>query len=518
MDGGTLHGRFVLRTQGKQRRFVEDEHVPAVALMVVEHDRAVDALALLLDLVAVIDAAQVLHEDIEHSARANGHRRLKDMRLKQLAVVERDDRLPVEEDLRAVVRADKLEAAQLALVDERRAVERVADVLPKALHALRRHMMMRRARGGQREQRRGGEMLRLAVAGARDFRNLDRRNGSALMRLDGGLEEAVFFRLAAILAQRGVVVVARRVRRQAVIVVAAVHQAEARAAVEHVDVDVAEREQVGKVLRADSGVGRAVPAAAPVVKPAAPELHAHQRLDAVRGHDGEALLRLRAEVAGLEDALRAAAGEHVVLRAVGGEERHVDAALCHRVAQRGQVGLVVAVGAVFVLDLHHQHGAAVGHLQRNQARDQLVVVGEHVLHIGRIAAAQPHAVLLEQPGREAAELPFAADVGRRAEDDVEPNLLRQAHERGHVAPAAEVKLTPAALMEVPGNVGLHGVAAHGLELEEPVAPVLRHDAEIMDGAGDDLEPFSVEVEVVADFKRAHTLPPIDDRPECGTKE
>ena len=61
------------------------------------------------------------------------------------------------------------------------------------------------------------------------------------------------------------------------------------------------------------------------------------------------------------------------------------------------------------------------------------------------------------------------------------------------------------------------VAAHRLELEETVAPVLRHDAEIMDGAGDDLEPFPIEIEVVADLKGAHTLPPIDSRPGGGRK-
>ena len=240
---------------------------------------------------------------------------------------------------------------------------------------------------------------------------------------------------------------------------------------------------------------------APRVKPAAPELHAHLRGDAVVGEHLELLHRTGAEVAGLEHALALAAQEHVVLRAVAGDQRHIHPAGKHPVADGREVLLVVAEGAVLVLHLHHQHRAAVRHLKRDKARNQLVVVVHDVPEVRLVVAAQADAVFLEQPRREAAELPLRADVRRRTQNHVQADLLRQAHEALHVRHAVKAELTLLRLVEVPGDVGFHRVAAHGLELHEAVAPVLRHHAEIVNRTGNHLKGLSIQIEIVfSDFK------------------
>jgi hypothetical protein len=52
-------------------------------------------------------------------------------------------------------------------------------------------------------------------------------------------------------------------------------------------------------------------------------------------------------------------------------------------------------------------------------------------------------------------------------------------------------------MEVPEDVGLDGVEAHGTGLAQTVAPVGAGHARIVDSTGDDLEAPSVEFKVIA---------------------
>ena len=55
----------------------------------------------------------------------------------------------------------------------------------------------------------------------------------------------------------------------------------------------------------------------------------------------------------------------------------------------------------------------MGNLQRNQARDEHIIVLPHMREVSRIAAPQAHAILLKEPCGQAAELPLRADVRRR---------------------------------------------------------------------------------------------------------
>ena len=497
-------GGRALRGQGAHGLLVQADHVPAEALMVVDDHRAVNALALLLQLEAVVHAAHVLHEDLQHRAGAHGQRRLEGAGLQQLPVVEGGDNLPVQQDHRPIVGGGQLQLAQLTLVHQGGAVEGIAIALIQPLHAHGGHAVGGGQVSQQGHQRRGGYGPGLAVGTAGNGGYIRLRGLAAGGVLHSLPEQPVLLGDAAVLGEQRVVVVGGHVRGQAVVVVGAVHQAEAGAAVEHVHVHMAQFKGLGEVLRADLRRGGGMAAVAPVVEPATPELHAHLRADALLRHEGELLLRAGAEVSRLEHAVHLTAGEHVMGGAVGGDQGHVDAPGDHAVPQGSQVGLVVAVGAVLVLHLHHDDRPAVGDLQGYQAGHQFVIVVHDVAEVARIAAAQADAVLLQQPGGQAAELPLGADIGRGTQDDVQPQLLGQAEEALHIVHAGEVEDALAGLVEVPGDVGFHGVHAQGAELQQPVAPVFGGYAEVVDGAGNHLEGLAVQEEaVVADFKGGH---------------
>jgi hypothetical protein len=51
-------------------------------------------------------------------------------------------------------------------------------------------------------------------------------------------------------------------------------------------------------------------------------------------------------------------------------------------------------------------------------------------------------------------------------------------------------------VEVPGDVRLDGVHAHGLQAEQAVVPVLRRHSAVVQGGGYDLEWLGVKVELV----------------------
>ena len=58
------------------------------------------------------------------------------------------------------------------------------------------------------------------------------------------------------------------------------------------------------------------------------------------------------------------------------------------------------------------------------------------------------------------------NVMRRTDDDPQPQLLGDADEAAYVAVDFEIEFAPVRFVEVPGNVGFHDVAAHGLPLEQ----------------------------------------------------
>ncbi len=243
---------------------------------------------------------------------------------------------------------------------------------------------------------------------------------------------------------------------------------------------------------------------APVVEPAHPELRTHQR-PALRvlAQRPEALLGPGAEVPCGQGARKLPSVQALRERAVRCHQRHLHAAPAHQLPDFLQVAAVIGVIAVLVLHLHQDDGASLGALPGGELREQHLVILLHMPQEGAIAHPQPHAVLSEQPGGQTAELPLRADVGGGPDDHIQAQLPGQPDESLDVQHPLEAKLPLLLLVHVPGDVGLHRVAAHTLKLLQPVPPVLRHDPEIVHRTGDDPDGLSVQIEIVPDFKCAH---------------
>lgn len=181
--------------------------------------------------------------------------------------------------------------------------------------------------------------------------------------------------------------------------------------------------------------------AAEVVEPAAPELRAHFGRVLLHFREcGEVAADVAAEVHGDERAFRAAARQHIRTRPVRGEQHHFRAAVRQDVFQRGEITLVVAVAAVFVLHLQGYDGTSLCALQ---VADFLHHAGNVIADVGEVdlvACAQTDVFVREQPRGETAEVPFGADVRTRPQNDVKPELLRSQNKAADVQPARKVKL------------------------------------------------------------------------------
>jgi hypothetical protein len=210
----------------------------------------------------------------------------------------------------------------------------------------------------------------------------------------------------------------------------------------------------------------------------------------------EALAHPRAEGAGLVQLRQAAVVEHVVDGLVHGEQRDRHADPLRQLHQGLEVRLVLAVGAVLVLDLDQHDRAAAVDLPRHQDRGEVLVVLLDRREVRRLAAADPGARLLEQPRGQAAVVPLGADVRSRAHDRVHAVLGDGVEEPAEVEPAARVELAAARAVRVPGHVGLDRVQAHLLGLRDPVGPQVRVDAEVVQRAGEDPHRLVVQQEVV----------------------
>ena len=247
--------------------------------------------------------------------------------------------------------------------------------------------------------------------------------------------------------------------------VGTVGEAEVRAAVEHIEV-----ERRAHVEHRHDGIGKLFRVAdvvmlAPVVEPAAPVFAAHRRLTGTEVVQRlERADRVRAEVGDTRIFGQRTAGQHPVARTVGGVQLAVHAVFLVNVGNGVQVFLVIAVGAVFVLNLHHDDASAVRDQIRTDAREQLAVVRANLFKIQRIVAAQCHVLIGEQPRRQTAEFVLCADVGTGTDDDVQSELLRGFDVLDDVKAAGEVKGAFLAFVQVPRNIRLNRVEAARAEL------------------------------------------------------
>ena len=294
---------------------------------------------------------------------------------------------------------------------------------------------------------------------------------------------------------------------------AAVHEVEVRAAVEHIQVD-ARAELEGLAHAVGQILGIALDdVLAIAVEPAIPELHAHEwpvlaMLLVERGERLEVLLGTGAEVARGENIVldEGAGAQATAPGAIGGEQRDVDTALEHQVADGAQVILVLAVRAVLVLDLHHDDVAAVRDLTGLEDRHELVVVRGDALEELGVVGTRAHGVVGQQPRGHAAELPLGADERRGTHDCVQAELRRLIQESAEVQAIGEVELARTGLVGVPGNIGLNRVEAHGLEVVEGMMPIARVHAEEVDRARQNGERLTIEQELICNLECAHATP------------
>ena len=286
----------------------------------------------------------------------------------------------------------------------------------------------------------------------------------------------------AVLADRGVGVVAGHRGLQHEVVVRAVPQAEVGAPVRHVEADrTALLEELAD--RPAHAVRRPhmVPLA-PVVEPAAPELAAHERLPVpTQGgrhrHPGaESERRHRARHAPVRD--------HVRSDPVGRRQHLHHAPSPEPVTQVGEVGGVAAERSVLVLDLDRHDRPAVRGLQGREPRKQRVVPGIDGGEERGIARPQRRDPPGEPEG-ETAVGPLRADIGARPEEHVETDLAGQPHEALDVLPAVEADVPFDPFVEVPGDIGVDRVRAHRGEPAQAVLPLVRVHAEIVDRARQD---------------------------------
>jgi hypothetical protein len=187
---------------------------------------------------------------------------------------------------------------------------------------------------------------------------------------------------------------------------------------------------------------------APRVEPAGEVRAAHQRSVRAQLAQGlEARARIAAELDRGQEALARAAGE---LRGpVAGRQRHVEARRAQLGLEAGEVLRILAAGAVLVLDLQHQDRAAARHLQAGELAADAPQVALDRRQVARIARAQLQVRLLEQPGREAAQVPLRAGVGAGPQQHPQAFLLRHSAEARDVRGALEVELARPRLVLAP---------------------------------------------------------------------
>ena len=223
-------------------------------------------------------------------------------------------------------------------------------------------------------------------------------------------------------------------------------------------------------------------ATAPFVEPSAPELRAH--LGRVRTQLTQ-LLELVVDVGtGTEihrpcEVIKAVLGE--IGTPVALEEREVRGLPCcaNNVAHGAHVRLVLAIGAIFVLHLHHDDGTAFLDGEVTQLLCQLRLELLGALHEERILLAKAYVLFLEQPPGQTAHLPFGTGVRTGAHDDVHAILLSQSAESSHVILTGEEEVVHLRLVEVPEDVDAQRVHTEGLAHLYALFPVLARDAGIV---------------------------------------
>ena len=147
---------------------------------------------------------------------------------------------------------------------------------------------------------------------------------------------------------------------------------------------------------------------------------------------------------------------------------------------------------VLVLELHHDHVAALVNLPGGDDRQDLVVPVVVPLEILRIGRADPHRRLELQPDGIAARVPLGADIRPRADDRIQAELFRRIEERAKILVARKVPLVLLGLVEVPEGISLDAIEAGPFQPQQAVPPQLMRHAGVVDAARGDIRPPAVD--------------------------
>ena len=428
-----------------------------------------------LDGTAEVNAAHSLYKDVESGTLAHG-------RQTHLAfvhaAVELTDVFTVNKYLCIVV-GIKLEHATFGKRGERGAVKDAAESLIVLLHGF--HLLVRHRRrqiGHKRSHFGKSEFVN------RGHRILGRHLGQFLaavsILLQGFAERHVLGCIVAGLTDWGIIVVAGHVGSESWRVGTG-PVSPVGSAVGHIE---AERDAFRQHLfDAGNHVGgwTGLMVGAPFVKPSAPELGAHQRgIGAQLLQTGELLVDIgaRTEIHGPDQVVQTVEGE--IAGPVALEHLHILAEIAaEHVAYGCHILLVLAIRAIFVLDLHHDDRAAVlcsesfhllGHLLLEEV-DAFKEIG--------VAFAQTDVLFLQQPPGESAHFPFGAHIGAGAQNHVHAVVAAQTHKFTEIVLSGEIEFARLRLMRVPEHIEAHGVHAQCLGLLDALVPVGTRNAGVV---------------------------------------
>ena len=240
---------------------------------------------------------------------------------------------------------------------------------------------------------------------------------------------------------------------------------------------------------------------APGVEPSRIEFTAHERAGGKHFAEFlESVSRILAEIDHLEKIVAEAVFQGA--NRIAGEERNVETAVDHRLAQLAEVIRILAEEAVFVLHLRHHDRAAAGDLHRPEhAADFLIPSGGGIEEI-RILGAQLDVRVFQKPPRQSAAIPLGAGVGTRPEHDPQAFFLGDFAKLPHVRLAGPIVGAFFEFMHVPEKIGAHRVHPHRVHRLQPVPPVFAGHAGEVDFPAADDDRFAIEHEVLfSDGKR-----------------
>ena len=183
---------------------------------------------------------------------------------------------------------------------------------------------------------------------------------------------------------------------------------------------------------------------------------------------------------------------------VGCHQRHIHAAITKQLGALVHILPTVSKGAVFIFYRHQDHIAAVCLQVGTNFLHKHLHIPAHMGKIPLLGGAQTNAVIRQKPGRQAAELPFRADIGAGTDDHIQSQLFRKIKKCGNIQHTLKAEFPLLRLVHIPAAIGFYSVQAAVLQFLQPILPLLGQRAEIVDRTAVNLKwrPIHIELSVL----------------------